>query len=83
MFNNDKIKNVFTIIIENYLMFCKVEILSIKERKMRDEEVEVFKILIGNLISKLRKKMSAQNKPECEIYKKKSQNVNFLIKKRR
>jgi len=22
--------------------------------------------------------MSAQNKPECEIYKKKSQNVNFL-----
>jgi len=39
--NNDKIKNVFTISIENYLMFCKVDILSIIERKMRDKEVEV------------------------------------------
>ena len=65
MFNKDKIKNVFTISVENYLMFCKVDILLIIERKMRDEEVEVWKILIANSISRLRKKISAQNKPEC------------------
>jgi len=41
VFNKDKIKNVFTISVENYLMFCKVDILLIIERKMRDEEVEV------------------------------------------
>ena len=60
-------------------MFCKVGILSIIARKKWDEEVEVWKLLIANLISKLRKKMSAQNKPECEIYKKKPECEFFLM----
>jgi len=52
-------------------MFCKVGIVSIIARKKWDEEVEVWKLLIAILNIRLRKKMSAQNKPECEIYKKK------------
>ena len=38
--------------------------LSIIERQNCDEDSEHEKLLIANLISKLRKKMSAQNKPE-------------------
>jgi len=53
--------------IENYLWFCKVGMLSIKERKMRDEEIEVCKLLIAILMSRLRNKISAQKWSECEF----------------
>ena len=35
---------------------------------MRDEEVEVWKLLIANLISKHQKQMSAKKLPFSEIY---------------
>ena len=50
--------------------------LSIKERKMRDEEIEVCK-----LISRLRNKMSAQKWSECEIYIKKWSECEFSLLK--
>ena len=58
----------FTISIKKYLLEFKVDILSIKVRKMRDEEVEVWKLLIANLISKHQKQMSAKKLPFSEIY---------------
>ena len=60
--------NVFTISIKKYLLKFKVDILSIIVRKMRDEEVEVWKLLIANLISKHQNKMSAKKLPFSEIY---------------
>ena len=70
VFNNQQWQewNIFAISTENCLMFCKVKILSNIERKMRDEELKVWKLLIANLISWLQNKMSAQKWSECEIY---------------
>ena len=47
------------------------------ERKIRDEEIEVCKLLIAILISRLRNKMSAQKWSECEIYIKKWSECEF------
>ena len=44
---------------------------------MQDEDVEVWNLLIENLISKYRKKMSAQNQPEREICIKKARTWIF------
>ena len=71
--------NIITISIENYLTFIKFDILSNIERKMRDEEIEVWKLLIANLISWLQNKMSAQKWSECEIYIKKWSEVRMWI----
>jgi len=49
---------------------------------MRDEEVEVWKLLIVNMISRLRKKMSAQNKPERGYCIKNKPERGFSLKKR-
>ena len=46
---------------------------------MRDEEIEVCKLLIPILISKLRNKMSAQKWSECEIYIKKWSECEFSL----
>jgi len=63
-------KNVFTISIKKYLLTFKVDIVSITVRKMQDEEVKVWKLLIANLISRRQKQMSAKKLPISEIYKK-------------
>ena len=49
------------------------------ERKMRDEEIEVCKLLIAILISEHRNKMSAQKWSECEIYIKKWSECEFSL----
>ena len=46
---------------------------------MRDEEIEVCKLLIAILISKLRNKISAQKWSECEIYIKKWSECEFSL----
>ena len=51
--------------------------LSIIERKLRDEEVEVCQLLIATLISRLKNKMSAQKWSFCEIYIKKWSDCEF------
>ena len=53
--------------------------LSIIERKIRDEEIEVCKLLIAILKSRLRNKMSAQKWSECEIYIKKWSECEFSL----
>ena len=47
---------------------------------MRDEEIEVCKLLIAILISRLRNKMSAQKWSECEIYIKKWSECEFSLR---
>jgi len=44
---------------------------------MRDEEIEVCKLLIEILIRRQRNKMSAQKWSECEIYIKKWSECEF------
>ena len=63
--------------IKTYLKFCKVGMLSIIERKLRDEEIEVCKLLIAILISRLQNKMSAQKWSFSEIYIKKWSDSEF------
>ena len=53
--------------------------LSIIERKLRNEEIEVCKLLIAILISRLQNKMSAQKWSFSEIYIKKWSDSEFSL----